>query len=728
MEVIENKYFPVKVFVRVKKDKNELIIEENKIKIINSNNSTSEFHFDKVFGPNSTNFEIFEEIKFNLFQDQANCNNSKEMKINNDKINTDKILIDTNLKNEYLEYKNLFTKQKNLHYKVEQDKNLLKKVEQDKNLLDKIEKNKNLPNKGKEDQNKDEVKKSINKKIIANEVKENKNNILANKNFNSNEFKPDNYDFSIQNNITIFAYGQTGSGKTFTMNGNENNPGIILMFIEKFIKITKIQISFIEIYNEKIVDLFSGEEKFIREIKGNVFIPSLIIKDINNLEDYNIYNRIILKNRKTAETKLNKCSSRSHLIVRLQIGDYILNLVDLAGSENNKKTGNSGDRMIESSNINRSLFTLNKVVNSIINKEQRIPYRDSKLTRLLQESLGGNGICYIIATVIDKIEDSTELINTLTFASKSKKILNKNLENDKNNIFEELHKSRICTEESKKSEELLKNKIDDKRKNYENKKIKFGNFHEPIKPNKIELVCKNNPKLEIKDLKENENIKLNILKNENLRNKNSLSLNKDNWNKNITLIKKESASESINKINLAIRNEVEKINDVSDKLKSNVVENLKVNKKRNKNLEGSSLLKSSFLNNNVEMTPVTKRKSSECFLNKGLEYESVENYKKALEMYKTVFKIAPNDFIAEKINKIQKLNKKVVVKYKIKEVMKILNSGCFIETKKLNGIGDKKAQIIVDFINGGNTFETIEDLRLLFNEKILKLIYESIEN
>ncbi|XP_077301440.1 kinesin-like protein KIF22-A, partial [Arctopsyche grandis] len=146
----------------------------------------------------------------------------------------------------------------------------------------------------------------------------------------------------------------------------------------------EIQISFIEVYNEKVYDAIDSKEKNLRENKETFYIPDL---------------------------------------TKIETKKLIINLVDLAGSENNKKTGNIGERMKESKNINTSLFVLNKVVNAIVNKEMRIPYRDSKLTRLLKESLSGICKCFIIATVINEVNDGGLTINTLNFASKSRKIL-----------------------------------------------------------------------------------------------------------------------------------------------------------------------------------------------------------------------------------------------------------------------------------------------------------------
>lgn len=134
-----------------------------------------------------------------------------------------------------------------------------------------------------------------------------------------------------------------------------------------------------------------------------------------------------MKQRSTAATNLNESSSRSHFILQISViiekdGKRFsskINLIDLAGSEDNKRTGNTGLRMAESGAINKSLFVLGKVVEALNKNHSRIPYRDSKITRLLQDSLGGRAIGVMIACISPEEENYLDTYNTLTFASKS---------------------------------------------------------------------------------------------------------------------------------------------------------------------------------------------------------------------------------------------------------------------------------------------------------------------
>jgi kinesin family member 22 len=225
-------------------------------------------------------------------------------------------------------------------------------------------------------------------------------------------------------NLTVFCYGNTGAGKTYTMVGTEDSPGLMCNIVREILRHGEFLVSYMEIYNEKIYDLLEPKELVLREFNRTVAVPSVHSRRIRGMREFDEALAQGTRNRTTGETRLNKSSSRSHAILRISMGECKLHLIDLAGSENNRKTGNEGIRLEESANINRSLFVLGKVVNSIIRAESRIPYRDSKLTRLLQDSLGGRGLCYIIANVLDDPEFLRDTQNTLAFASKSRRIVN----------------------------------------------------------------------------------------------------------------------------------------------------------------------------------------------------------------------------------------------------------------------------------------------------------------
>eukprot|EP00057_Strongylocentrotus_purpuratus_P035137 XP_797841.3 PREDICTED: kinesin-like protein KIF22 [Strongylocentrotus purpuratus] len=256
-------------------------------------------------------------------------------------------------------------------------------------------------------------------------------------------------------NASVFAYGPTGTGKTFTMLGSEDNPGVIPRSLNHIFHVINqekpkeegggdwsysVSFSYLEIYQEKIYDLLEpkGHDLSIREDrKRNIFIPKLAEKTINSFNEFAKYFIPASRNRTTAATKLNSRSSRSHSILLLKIvkerkdgsQHHIqtgkLYLIDLAGSENNKKTGNKGIRLKESGAINTSLFVLGQVVDALNQRLPRIPYRDSKLTRLLQDSLGGSSHACIITNIAPEEKNYMDTYTTLHFAAKSKQIINR---------------------------------------------------------------------------------------------------------------------------------------------------------------------------------------------------------------------------------------------------------------------------------------------------------------
>ncbi|XP_031170984.1 kinesin-like protein KIF22 [Sander lucioperca] len=252
-------------------------------------------------------------------------------------------------------------------------------------------------------------------------------------------------------NASVFAYGPTGAGKTHTMMGSSDQPGVIPRAVSEVFKLVKakdedegwdysIGMSYLEIYNEKVLDLLSpsSQDLPIREDKDkNILIPGLTLTTISSFSDFDKHFVPASLNRTTASTKLNQRSSRSHAVLlikvvrtqralphRQQTGK--LYLIDLAGSEDNRRTGNQGIRLKESGAINLSLFTLSKVVDSLNSGTAvRVPYRDSKLTRLLQDSLGGSAHSVMITNIAPEYKYYFDTFNALNFASKSKLIVNK---------------------------------------------------------------------------------------------------------------------------------------------------------------------------------------------------------------------------------------------------------------------------------------------------------------
>lgn len=253
-------------------------------------------------------------------------------------------------------------------------------------------------------------------------------------------------------NVCIFAYGQTGSGKTFTMEGNHGDheaKGMIPRALEQVFRTSQdlrekgwqytIEASFLEIYNETIRDLLgSGDSNTKHEIKivnpsntgGACEVTVTNVKTVTVTSETQVYSLLekATQNRAVAATQCNERSSRSHSVFRLKlVGENqltgekcqgTLNLIDLAGSERLSQSCSTGERLRETKNINKSLSNLGNVIMALANKEQHIPYRNSKLTFLLQNSLGGNSKSLMFVNISPKEESLQETLCSLRFATK----------------------------------------------------------------------------------------------------------------------------------------------------------------------------------------------------------------------------------------------------------------------------------------------------------------------
>ncbi|RUS70634.1 hypothetical protein EGW08_021601, partial [Elysia chlorotica] len=269
-------------------------------------------------------------------------------------------------------------------------------------------------------------------------------------------------------NTCLFAYGQTGSGKSYCIMGHDPETGIIPRFCEElFLKAdmlaskkqvkVNVEISFFEIYNEKIHDLLAankdkGQKKATLKVREHPvlgpYVEALSTYVVNSFEDVEVWITLGNKNRATAATGMNDKSSRSHSVFSIvltqtktetvegQGHDHSvnskINLVDLAGSERQSQANTSGDRLREGANINKSLLTLGKVISllaerSNLNKKRKvfIPYRDSVLTWLLKESLGGNSKTVMIATISPSNQHLEETLSTLRYAHQARSIVNR---------------------------------------------------------------------------------------------------------------------------------------------------------------------------------------------------------------------------------------------------------------------------------------------------------------
>ncbi|OQR71667.1 kinesin protein KIF11, partial [Tropilaelaps mercedesae] len=262
-------------------------------------------------------------------------------------------------------------------------------------------------------------------------------------------------------NCTVFAYGQTGTGKTYTMEGvrseqllswqHDPHAGIVPRALHQIFSevgdpgLTIIKVSFLELYNEELFDLLgSGDHNAKLKIfedssaKGSVVVRGLeevIVRD--RQEVYSLMERGASR-RQVAATLMNASSSRSHTIFTITViskdttdtGEGLmrtgkLNLVDLAGSENIGRSGAQDKRAREAGNINQSLLTLGRVITALVERTPHVPYRESKLTRLLQDSLGGRTKTSIIATISPAQVNLEESLSTLEYAFRAKNITNR---------------------------------------------------------------------------------------------------------------------------------------------------------------------------------------------------------------------------------------------------------------------------------------------------------------
>ena len=280
-------------------------------------------------------------------------------------------------------------------------------------------------------------------------------------------------------NSTVFAYGATGSGKTYTMVGNDDSPGLMIKAIQDLFEKVKeqqmndkhytIKLSYIEVYNETLKDLLIDKQTQTQALdirdspdKGTVITGATIIEVKDETYAFELL-RDGNKRRREKPTEFNKNSSRSHAVLQIYVeveekSNYNINIneltfgkfimVDLAGSERVTAMAKR-DKETESGSINKSLLALSKCIASLVSnsksKHVHIPYRESKLTRILKDSLGGNSRILMIATVSPSLLNKEETLFTLQYAKKAKNIkvnLTKNIIEQKPQIskYEEIIK------------------------------------------------------------------------------------------------------------------------------------------------------------------------------------------------------------------------------------------------------------------------------------------------
>jgi kinesin family member 18/19 len=281
--------------------------------------------------------------------------------------------------------------------------------------------------------------------------------------FDENTTQGDVYEATTRNlldsvldgyNATVFAYGATGCGKTHTITGTVHEPGVIFLTMQELFerisertedKVTEVSLSYLEIYNETIRDLLvpggSKQCLMLREDANQaVSVAGLSSHHPQNVEE--VMDMIVRGNeyRTMSPTEANATSSRSHAVLQINVSQKdrnadvnephtmaTLSIIDLAGSERASATKNRGDRLIEGANINKSLLALGSCINALCDPRKRnhVPYRNSKLTRLLKFSLGGNCKTVMIVCVSPSSQHFDETQNTLRYANRAKNIQTK---------------------------------------------------------------------------------------------------------------------------------------------------------------------------------------------------------------------------------------------------------------------------------------------------------------
>eukprot|EP00043_Microstomoeca_roanoka_P030255 m.25527 g.25527 ORF g.25527 m.25527 type:complete len:599 (+) comp9877_c0_seq1:118-1914(+) len=245
-------------------------------------------------------------------------------------------------------------------------------------------------------------------------------------------------------NVCVFAYGQTGSGKTYTMIGGDDfeSRGMIPRAVEQLFQRQAelevkgwrytFQASMLEIYNEEPRDLLTSDDTAPKPtISWTVPVSNLTEVTVGSPEDVYELLKQADQNRKTAKTAMNAHSSRSHSVFRLQISgqnaasgescDATLNLIDLAGSERIKDSKVQGQEEKEAKFINKSLTTLKRVFTKLAQKDGHVPFRDSKLTMLLKDSMCNNSKCLMFVNVAPTESSASETKNSLRFAAEANK-------------------------------------------------------------------------------------------------------------------------------------------------------------------------------------------------------------------------------------------------------------------------------------------------------------------
>ncbi|KAL0266073.1 UNVERIFIED_CONTAM: hypothetical protein PYX00_011790 [Menopon gallinae] len=455
--------------------------------------------------------------------------------------------------------------------------------------------------------------------------------------------------FNEDGNNTILCYGNTSSGKSYTMVGSEDagTKGLVQMAAKRLLAAGAVQVCYFEIYKDSLQCLLTKREVALREKNGAIELSNIEWVDVKSYVEFKRLLDKGLVNRKVGSTCLNTHSSRSHTILQIRTARGKVSLVDLAGSEDNRRTGNHGSRMEESSSINTSLFVLGKVVKAIVSKDMRIPYRDSKLTRVLQDSLGGNA-------------RTRKVVNKATQARRV----------ERETVFDRLAsgKSAIC----------MGRDVDRQSMTMKRPRLRFAGST---------IADARQKARKPKECRES-------------------VLSEKNRSK---CTEKAAERDAL----AASGGSCERGSGGREK-------------------QAGPSLRAQGAGDGVHrketdlfLTPDTKSKSYKAFYLRALNYELSGQTKKALADYRTLEKISSNEVVREKIRALTRASptKKVTMG----ELLEILNSGDFIRTKSLKGVGDKRAQRIVEYVALGKKFCDARDLCNVFSSKIVDQILSSVE-
>uniref|UniRef100_A0A8C5WHZ3 Kinesin-like protein n=1 Tax=Leptobrachium leishanense TaxID=445787 RepID=A0A8C5WHZ3_9ANUR len=519
-------------------------------------------------------------------------------------------------------------------------------------------------------------------------------------------------------NASVFAYGPTGAGKTHTMLGNPAQPGIIPRAVRDLLQMARaasgsspdenwtfsISMSYVEIYQEKVMDLLEPKNKDlpIREDKDHkILIPGLTQKTITTFADFDEHFIQASQNRTVACTKLNDRSSRSHavLLIKVQKSQQVipfrqftgkLYLIDLAGSEDNRRTGNQGIRLKESGAINSSLFTLSKVVDALNQGLPRIPYRDSKLTRLLQDSLGGSAHSVMIANIAPGEKCYFDTLTALNFAAKSKQVINKPFCQETTQAAAQFTVKRpredmealTTSRQQKKSRADSSEESPNTSSNVAQRKLNLAS----LDPAVVERLLKLDKMLTEKALKD-------------------LPLLNTPKRERMVLLKKLEESQV----------EIEKLREKQKELEQKALATESQPVKTDSSLSDSSVNESSFrvpLRGRNRITSTAKAKKVLRVV--PLKDNNSRQTKAILEEDMTIFEKVRSKCSGQENKPGWEVNIRTDLMQNGREkILNLLNTGSVKELKSLQKIGDKKAKLIMGWREINGPFKAVEDLASL---------------